>query len=298
MIYTLGCSFAKWHWPTWADWLTVYKHPVTNWACPGYGNQLMYWLLVDRVEQITSQDHVMIMWSEPNRITQWYEEDWVIENDVAGFFPNDKKLWFSDGEDYTGLYRTHPDRKFSQIHNIVDTFKIIYDTQQLLDGIGISYTMMFMTNPWIDTRPNYIPNFTTNWDKKNQLSEVDNKKVQSILNLSPIKKLLDRIDWGKFVGNPTIDSPESFAGLWQYYVERKELFSLAHETDFHPNILAHHDYLIEKILDQELSTSVHRPLAKKLTKDNINMQLPAWQQKDFIGSVDNPLLDQKFKLLI
>lgn len=295
MIYTLGCSFTKWHWLTWADWLAVYGNSVTNWGYPGYSNQLIYWLLVDRIDQLTADDHVMIMWSEPNRITQWYDANWVTETDTAGFFPNNKKLWFSNNENYTGLYRTHPDHRFSQTHNIIETFNVIYNTQQLLESVGVKYTMMFMTNPWIDTRPNYTPSFITQWDKKNSMSADDIHRMDEILNLSPVQKILDKINWSKFVNTPNINNPKSFLGLWQYYIERKELFLSSHKTDLHPTILAHHDFLIEKILNQELSTSRFRETAKKLTKENIDMHIPAWTQHDFIGDVDSTLLDQKFK---
>mgnify|MGYP003624740951 FL=1 len=42
MIYTYGCSFTKWRWSTWSDWLEKYtEQTVTNFAWPGNFNQLI-----------------------------------------------------------------------------------------------------------------------------------------------------------------------------------------------------------------------------------------------------------------
>ena len=296
MIYTLGCSFTKWYWPTWSDWLKAYQGPVTNWAYPGYSNQLIYWILQDRIDQLTSNDHVYIMWSEVTRVPQWYDREWVTKNDCKGFFPNaNGKLWFGH-EDYTGLYRTHPTHQTSLSHMIIDTFRTILETQQLLDSIGVRYTMMFMCNPWQDVRPEYKPTFELQWPKKTGFSHKDAVLAKTLLQLNPLQNVLKRIKWDNFVEKPDLQDPESYTGMWEYYLHRKELVLLKHNTDPHPNILAHHDYLTEKILKQPPNLNKLRVSALKLAEESVNMVLPIWDTGDFIGSPDKELLNTQGKI--
>lgn len=287
--YTFGCSFTKWYWPTWSDWMGVYGHQTQNLAYPGYNNKLIYWMLIDRLDTITTADHVYIMWSENNRIPQWYDNEWVIKNDCKGFFPdNNGELWFGS-EAYTGLYRTHPEHQFSQTHNIVNLFNIIFDTQQLLKSRNINYTMMFMCNPWADSRPTHGKRFITNWGNKDTLSVADIKLADSILKIRPVRHILTMIDWTTFVEAVDIMQPTSYTGLMEYYLGKRELVLLAHESDSHPNPLAHHEYLVEKILKIHASTDV-QTRALNISYDVMNMKIPEWGVDDFIGLPDAILL--------
>jgi hypothetical protein len=291
MIYTLGCSFTKWYWPTWADWLADYRGPVINWAYPGYNNQLIYWLLMERLGRLSTNDHVYIMWTENNRIPQWYDPEWINRNDCRGFFPNNGgKLWFGKDQDM-GLFRTHPEHQFSQTHNIIETFKIILDTQQLLEKHDIEYTMMFMRNPWVDVRPEYKDKFITNWDKKTGFSSADHDLAKKILRMEPVSNLLNMINWNKFVEQINISTPESYTGLWEYFLSKEEFILLNHKKNSHPNTLAHHDYLTEKILKQDVKLNKLRTMAKKLTNDFIDVTIPVWTDEDFIGSPDKNLFN-------
>ena len=298
MNYALGCSFTKWHWPTWADWLAGYQGPVTNWAYPGYNNQLIYWLLMDRLGQLSAGDHVYIMWTENNRIPQWYDSEWIDNNNCRGFFPdNDGKLWFGQDKDM-GLFRTHPEHQFSQTHNIIETFKTVLDTQQLLESLDINYTMMFMRNPWVDVRPVYGDKFITNWDKKTGFSTADHELAEKILSMEPITNLLGMIDWNKFVEDVAVFNPESYTGLWEYYLSKKELVLLKHNSDAHPNALAQHDYLTEKILKQGSNLDKLKVTAEKMAKNSIDMPIPPWTTEDFIGSPDKEIFNTQGQVWI
>ena len=292
MIYTLGCSFTKWYWPTWSDWLGTYQGPVTNWAHPGYGNQLIHWVLLDRLDKLTPNDHVYIMWSENTRVPQWYDSEWIDRNKCEEFFPQ-RKLWFSKDDAYLGLYRTHPDYQFSLSHMIIDTFRTILETQQLLNSVGVKYTMMFMCNPWQDVRPIYKPTFSLQWPEKMEFSSKDQQNADKLLKLNPIVNLLGLIDWTKFVENIDIFDPQSYTGLWEYYFSKKEFVLAKHNTDPHPNVLVHHDYLLEKILRQNPHKGTLRNKAKQLATELVDMSIPIWNTGNFIGSPETQFLDKE-----
>jgi hypothetical protein len=290
----------KWYWPTWADWLQVYDQPVTNLANKGYGNQNIYWILLDKINSFTEKDHINIMWAENHRIGLWYDEEWVKNKQVAGFFPaTEGKIWFSKDNPYMGLYRTHPDLYSSFTNMIVDQLQIIYQTQLLLEKIGCSYTMHSSKNIWADGRPKFYPRYKTVYQEKDDISAGEIQTIKQITELSPIKNLINLIDWTKFINPPKNPfNPKEFSGIWEYFINNKEYVVLKHETDHHPNSLAHHDYALELILNQNPKLGKHRELAKKISQETINMPIPEFSPNDFIIDSTEDLLSAKYKELL
>ena len=286
MIYTLGCSFTKWHWPTWSDWLAVYtKRPVTNWAYPGLTNSAIYYKLLDCMQSITDRDQVYIMWTGNNRSCQWYDPDWVEQHDCHGFFP-DRELWFGQSR-HTGFYKTHPDHMPSLTHMIVDTLTVIFNTQLLLDRIGCEYHMMFWQNPWLDTRETFEPSFKVSWNKKQHISQHEIDRARSIMSLGPVDRLLKSLDWSKFVQAPDcVDQPARYTGLWEYLLDSPELVVLNHTVDQHPNTAAHHAWVTEKILQV---SPKYAGMAVDLARLQCNMSIPAWSSTAVINGWDASL---------
>lgn len=300
MNYVLGCSMSKWIWPTWVDWLRVYDQPVTNLANKGYGNQNIYWILLDKINTFTSNDHINIMWAENHRIGLWYDDEWIQEKKVSGFFPDTKgKLWFTKDVPYVGLYRTHPDLYSSFTNMIVDQLQIIYQTQLLLDKIGCSYTMHSAKNLWADGRPKFYPKYQTTYQAKDDITPAEIEIIKDITRLNPIKNLVNLIDWTKFI-DPPKDSfnPKQYAGIWEYFINNKEYVVLKHNTDHHPNSLAHHDYALEKILKQDPKQGKHRAVAKQISEDTIDMPIPGFTDDDFVIDPTVELLDKKYVTLL
>lgn len=300
MIYTMGCSMTKWIWPTWSDWLQVYDQPVTNWGYKGYCNNQMYWQLLDQINILTPDDHVIIMWPQNHRLINWYDQEWINNNDCLGFFPKTNgKLWFTADTPYTGMYRTHPDHMTSLSHMIISGFDTILQTQLLLDKIGCKYTMTYSQNPWLDGRPTYSPTFATKWDSKNQISSEELKSVDRILSLRPVQHLLNTINWNAFVDAPTkLTDPTLYPGIWEYYIGKKELVMYKHTTDNHPNPLAHHDWTVEKLLKLDVKTSKYRPLAKQISISAMDMSIPSFTDDDYVAPVETTMLTEQFKNLL
>lgn len=253
MIYTFGCSFTKWYWHTWSDWLEEYlQEPVTNLGWIGLSNENIYWELVSRRDTINSHDTVYIMLTGNNRVSMWYDQEWIEKNDCKGFFPNNNEKLEFGAEPWHGMYRLHPDHDASLTHMIVDNFNIIYQIQALLKTIGCKYRMIFWQNPWYDTRPKLKPIWQSVWPVKNQLTKDDISKAQAILKLRPVANLLNLIDWNKFYFAPTDPlDPEKYFGFWEYKIKKQttEEFMLYMHDDPHPDTVIHHDFCTEIILD-------------------------------------------------
>ena len=282
MIYTLGCSFTKWYWPTWSDWLQAYvDQQVTNWAYPGHTNAVIYYTLLTKAKHLTPNDSVYIMWTGNNRACEWYDQEWVNQKDCAGFFPETKgELWFGSGQAYQGLYKTHPDYQPSLSEMIIANFDIIFKTQMLLDRTGCRYHMMFWQNPWLDTREQFKPVYTPLWPNKRHISQAENQSAQHLLTIKPVQSLLEQIDWTKFVNRPgDLRDPSTYSGLWEFMLSSKEYILHNHVTDPHPNTLVHHDWLVHKILD---TVPQHRNTAITLADHIKNMVIPPWSAAESI----------------
>ena len=68
-LYTFGCSFTHFFWPTWADILgSTYNH-YENWACSGYGNRAIVERLNECVthNNITADDTIVIQFTDFHR---------------------------------------------------------------------------------------------------------------------------------------------------------------------------------------------------------------------------------------
>lgn len=300
MIYTFGCSMTKWYWPTWADWLQVYDQPVINLANKGYGNQNIYWSLVNISDKLTANDTVNIMWAENHRLDVWYDREWINEKDVLGFFPETNgQLWFTESTPYLGLYRTHPDFYTSFTNMVIETLQTIFQTQLLLNRIGCKYVMHSSKNLWSDGRPVFLPKYQTTYQHKHGISKEELKIASNIMSLNPIRKLINLIDWSKFLYdiNDPFDAKQS-RGIWEYYINNKEFVILKHNIDHHPNSLAHHDYALEVVLKQDPKAGRFRNIAIQIAEETTNYKVPEFVADDYIIGAETNLLDNKYKVML
>jgi len=300
MIYTFGCSATKWHWPTWADWLEVYAGPVTNYGYKGYSNDNIYWTLLEKILSISPNDHVIIMWTQNHRMSTWYDEDWINNKDVKGFFPNTNgKLWFTESQDYRGMYRTHPDYQPSLTQFVVNQFQTIYNTQLLLGKYNCKYTMMFVHNPFLDCRPQYIPKFQLAWNKKKIITDKEIDFAKHILDLKPMKNLFNLINWDNFATSPDNKfEPHNYSGMWEYFLSKKEYLIYSHDSDPHPVVLAYHDFVLEKILKVDPKLGQHRNVAIDISKQAMKMHIPEFSEYDYVAESDAELLDDQFRVIL
>lgn len=274
MIYTFGDSFTKWHWPTWSDWLASYTtHPVANLAYPGNTNSSIYNQLLILKNRLTKHDSVYIMWTGSNRVCEWYDQEYVDAKDRRRFLPNTNgDLWFSK-QPYLGLYKTHPDALPSFSQMVINNFDIILKTQWLLNQIGCDYKMMFWQNPWLDTREQFVPVYCHTWQNKYNMTKIEIDQAQAIIELDPVAGMLSLINWDKFAVKPCNPLlPKTYSGLWEFVLDNKELVTMSHNTDHHPNTLAHHDWTVLHLLPG--CNPILRVDAVDLAKELKSMPIP------------------------
>ena len=282
MIYTLGDSFTKWYWPTWSDWLSKYlDQPLTNLAYSGFTNELIYYQLMNLKSQLTKTDKIYIMWTGSNRVCEWYDQEYVTQNNCAGFFPpTNGKLWFTAKTPWQGLYKTQPDCAPSLTEMIINNFDIVLKTQWLLDSVGCDYQMMFWQNPWLDTRDTFIPTYQSTWEKRQGITKSELQNAMDILDLPLVGNMLQSINWQKFACAPVdIANPRQYQGLREFAISDRELVMLNHNSDPHPNTLAHHDWTVRYLVG---GANHHRELAHQLAVSTQDLSIPNY---DFVECI-------------
>jgi hypothetical protein len=94
-LFTFGCSYTKFRYPTYSDFLSPYFDNHFNLGMPGSGNRAIFNTVVENIDNITEDDFVLIQWSSllrEDRIfennewrgggiitnTSYYNDDWVL----------------------------------------------------------------------------------------------------------------------------------------------------------------------------------------------------------------------------
>jgi hypothetical protein len=136
-LFTFGCSFTSYKWPTWADIVGRDHAAFENWGSCGVGNQYIYHALIEAIvrRDIDANDTVMIMWTNFSRWDYYHEKQWKT---VRFWREHNKESWNASEDlldvmlDIRGFY--------------VRDLALIYSAQSLLEKIGCSYEMFSMVD--------------------------------------------------------------------------------------------------------------------------------------------------------
>lgn len=85
-LFTFGCSYTRWHWPTWADIIArdIGCH-YENWAQPGLGNVGIQHKMLecDLKNKFTEDDLVLVAWSGWTREDRYQNGSWQLRGNIA-----------------------------------------------------------------------------------------------------------------------------------------------------------------------------------------------------------------------
>lgn len=94
-LFTFGCSFTEYCWPTWANILGQEFNRFENWGRPGGGNTFIFNSLMECISRrsITVDDTVIIMWSTIGREDRWVKNrGWVTLGSIYNQTEYDKNF--------------------------------------------------------------------------------------------------------------------------------------------------------------------------------------------------------------
>jgi hypothetical protein len=84
-LFTFGCSFTNYHWPTWANILAYELNvPLYNYGLTGAGNQYIFNMLMqaDGFYNFTNDDLITICWTNVSREDRYKNDNWVCSGNI------------------------------------------------------------------------------------------------------------------------------------------------------------------------------------------------------------------------
>ena len=262
-LFTFGCSFTQYLWPTWADILGSRFDHHQNWAECGAGNQFIVNSLVEchHKNQISDSDTVGIMWTNVSRLDTYKN-----------------RRWHTPGNIYTQPYYSKDivDFLFDTRGYYIRDLASIYLAHQLLEKIGCRYYMFSM----VDMRNHlqYEPN-----DAWHHISDVLSYYQHTLDNIRPsvhqvvfdydwysrpfmmetqmskLKEHYEKLagpDWPEFekaFDNDTLKTLDKKTVKEMFNLNKwdwRKMFHVSRRVDPHPTPLEHLEYL-SKVLPEE-----------------------------------------------
>ncbi len=131
-LFTFGCSFTHYFWPTWADFLRFNYDEYQNWGGRGFGNQAIFELLIEANtrNKFTKGDTIIIMWSSHQR-HDLYKIGWNGKGNI---------LTAGEGEKHDEYIKEN----FEVLGSVYHTLNYISAARLILESLDIKWYMTAM----------------------------------------------------------------------------------------------------------------------------------------------------------
>lgn len=137
-LFTFGCSYTSYSWPTWANLLSMDYDEFYNWGLAGLGNRAIAERVIEAHQRhtFTKDDVIIIQWSSHLR------NDWYHEHSM----PERRSNWKTAGSIFNYLNQPIYDQKwvgtfFYEPAYLMHTLNNIGLTQGFLKSIGCEWYM-------------------------------------------------------------------------------------------------------------------------------------------------------------
>ena len=138
-LFTFGCSFTEYPWPSWADLTSVAFDQYENWGCRGIGNRAISERIAEAhvKHKFCNTDTIIVQWSSHLR-HDWYHTHRVPNHRSAGWktagsiFSSQNTDVFTP--DWLDLFFYEPAYVMHTLHNIILT-------QGFLESLGVQWYM-------------------------------------------------------------------------------------------------------------------------------------------------------------
>lgn len=130
-LFTFGCSFTHYHWPTWADILGREYDYFENWGLIGAGNQFIFNSLVECLvkNNLTKNDQIIIMWSNITREDRYVNNQWITPGNI-----------FTQSEYSKEFVKKYADEKGYLLRDLA----LIHAARKMLEQYSVPYIFTSM----------------------------------------------------------------------------------------------------------------------------------------------------------
>lgn len=265
-LFTFGCSYTSWSWPTWADML-VYEYKQRglegyNFGRCGAGNQYIFIKLLeaDRKYKFTEEDTVIVEWTSMQR-----EDRFAVGR------------WHTPGSIYSqNIYTSEfMDKWADPVHYVFRDCALISSVKKMLTLSKVNYVDFTMsTFKYLDSS-----NYNLQFEDVNEVLEFYGESIETTL-----PSMLEYLDLHKRSEEDKNRRPLS------YWPGNKETLG----REWHPTPVEHFKYLSEVLLPHLQETLSESTLGfvehwdKSITKlkQPINLEETGWAMN---YSHSNPL---------
>jgi len=233
-LFTFGCSFTNYAWPTYADFLGNEFDYYENWGWPGLGNRA----IAERIAEcharntFTKDDTVIVQWSSHVR------HDWFRTNDLSN------KGWQTKGSIFNYLNADIFDRKWIEtfwdenayfMHNM----NFILLAQGLLNSCKSTWRMTTITD--IEKLGSDYPNIESHGENISNTSNI----WESEPNFQLYKPSVFDNNKDKWICPIGLHAWKSKNKSFKF---RDKQNMITKWTDYHPSCEQHSEWLISKLL--------------------------------------------------
>lgn len=227
-LFTFGCSYTHYQWPTWADFVGSTFDVYENWGKAGSGNFIIASKLYEchYVNNITKNDVVLIMLSSCDRFD---------------YIDNHSK-WSTQGNIYNknhSLFGKFTEVAWNQENALYNTWYNVQTIITLLNSIGCRYKIMkafdfFSIDGKIDSFDTSLYNQKRIINIKNHFKDV--VEDQDLTTFHQKKNSTYTFDNGETDGHPTISVHHDWVkeNMSEYYKDEMETLRIKWENLF-PN---------------------------------------------------------------
>jgi len=245
-LFTFGCSFTNYHWPTWADILGREFDYYENWGQTGGGNPFIFYSLIEclRKNQVQVTDTIVVMWSSIARLDYYANHKWITHGHW-GNVPLEKKYQKKIAE-------INDDRGY-----LLRDALVIDSAKRVLDSLGVKYIFLSM-----------VP-----FDLKNDQGHLENQDILEFFKDSfdavrpSVYELIFNLDWNSrpFLIQNKIEKKNYESATEKFYDQIKGVEWPSFEKFFK------RDYTgIRKEVISEIEENFKEDLLKKMSEENNN----------------------------
>lgn len=129
-LFTFGCSYTKYDWPTWADFIQFNYNEFQNWGVGAADNYFIFHSLIEahNKNNFTSNDTIVIMWSMHMRFA----------------FLTNKNKWQREGPWSTPKTLKALDSFWSEKGQMIKSLEYMQMAHILLKSLGVNFRMTIM----------------------------------------------------------------------------------------------------------------------------------------------------------
>lgn len=286
-LFTFGCSFTRYRWPSWADIIGTSFDLHENWGQLGAGNNYIANSVVEcaLARSVDANDTIVVQWSGVLREDRYVNRRWV---SVGNIFSKEQKIY---------------DQKF--VNSMIDVrgcyirdLSLMLMTKKFLDTLGCQYVFISMSDidefaddvndvighyqELLDSiRPSMSKSlFDNDWNSRPWI----NKQHRDYVALESKYSQCSGPDWPKFIDlvmsnldhvSPTIKSELFNVDRWDWMTEIAKI----QRYDGHPTPMEHLEYVDTVLKEFSISQKTRDSVKEFETKVRSFTKVPDWSSQ-------------------